>query len=177
MSNRRSSRRNWGTGADWQPWMTLAGRTTFNLLGGHGAAPELLPADRALALASGDPKDGADPLGCALALGIVTVSGLGWEDVLRLGERRLRLMLADDRRLRWVLNDPALAKARLRVVLAHAFSNIVLAQEYPHYRHGARCARMRTSNYIALYEATRSWLQTLADEVVVGAQKQLACCA
>lgn len=173
MSNHRSSRRNWGTGADWQPWMTLAGRTTFNLLGGHGAAPELLPSDRALALAHGD----TDPLGRALALGIVTMSGIAWEEVLRLGERRLRLMLRDDRRLRWMLNEPALAKVRLRVVLAHAFSNIVLAQDYPRYRSGARFARMRTSNYIALYEATRSWLQTLADEVVVGGQKQLAWCA
>lgn len=173
MSNHRSSRRNWGTGADWQPWMTLAGRTTFNLLGGHGAAPELLTADRALALAHGD----TDPLGRALALGIVTMSGIAWEEVLRLGERRLCMMLADDRRLRWVLNEPTLAKVRLRVVLAHAFSNIVLAQDYPHYRSGARYARMRTSNYIALYEATRAWLQTLADEVVVGGQKQLARCA
>lgn len=173
MSKHRSSRRNWGTGADWQPWMTLAGRTTFNLLGGHGAAPDILPADRALALAHGDP----DPLGCALALGIVTMSGIAWDDVLRLGERRLRRMVAEDRRLRAVLEDPARAKARLRVVLAHAFSNIVLAQDYPQYRRGARFARMRTLNYIALYEATRAWLQTLADEVVVGGQKQLACCA
>lgn len=173
MSNHRSRRRNWGTGADWQPWMTLAGRTTFNLLGGRGAPPELLPGDRALALAHGD----TDPLGRALAFGIVTMSGIGWTEVLRLGERRLRMMVAEDRRLRAVLDDPDRARARLRVVLAHAFSNIVLAQDYPNYRRGARVARMRMATYIALYEATRSWLQTLADEVVVGGQQQLAWCA
>lgn len=149
--------------------MALAGRTTFNLLGGHGAPPQLLPADRALALAHGD----SDPLGRAMALGIVTMSGIAWEDVLRLGERRLHMMIAEDRDLRTVLKDPSRAKARIRVVLAHAFSNIVLAQGYPHYRRGARCARMRLANYIDLYEATRSWLQTLADEVVVGGEKQL----
>lgn len=145
--------------AHWESWMRLAADTTFNLIGGAGARPEMPTADIALALAQGS----TERLGRTVAVAIATQSLLGWPDVVRYGYGPSRHALLQDRVCAEVVTvDDARTRRLLYTALAASFCDVVAAA-LPRYRMGARVARARWEHYRATYDVVRDHLQCAAD--------------
>lgn len=145
--------------AHWRSWMRLAGDTTFNLIGGAGARPEMTTADIALALAQGS----TERLGRTVAIAIATQSLLGWPDVVRYGFGSARRALLQDRVCAELVKvDDVQSRRYLYTALAASFCDVVAAT-LPRYKMGARVAKMRWAHYRATYDVVRDHLQCAAD--------------